>query len=158
MCASKMQINNYICLQQARLASSQAETAMKMARLQQENSQSSRHLSIVATLFLPLSFASVRPHRIAFNTRPVRLTQAQSWLSTNNTTPLWIFFLITAVSVLFTSMILALLKWLESGGETLTKRVMAVLLGPFVAVSPAPRKARRGPGRELETFDMPKYA
>ena len=37
---------------------------MQMARLQQEDLQSSRRLSIVATLFLPLSFASVRPRYI----------------------------------------------------------------------------------------------
>ncbi|KAI0321402.1 hypothetical protein OF83DRAFT_311254 [Amylostereum chailletii] len=54
-------INNYIALQQARLASEQARISVYMAQVQRQNSQSSRRLSVVATIFLPLSFATVRP-------------------------------------------------------------------------------------------------
>lgn len=75
-------------------------------------------------------------------------------MSTNNTTPLWVFFLMTAVSVLLTSMILALLRWLENGEETPVKQVITVLLGPFVAIS-APRELRRD--RDEKTFDTSKY-
>ena len=64
--------------------------------------------------------------------------------------------MITIISVLFTSIILALLRWLENGEETPTKRVIAVLSDPFVVMS-APGEARRGPGLELETLNMSKY-
>ena len=55
------QINNYISLQQARLAHDQAAIAARVAIIQQRDSQSNMRLSVVATVFLPLSFAAVGP-------------------------------------------------------------------------------------------------
>ena len=64
--------------------------------------------------------------------------------------------MVAAISALFTSSILTLLKWLENKEETPTKRVVAMLLSPFIGI--APREAHRGPGPELESLDTPKYA
>jgi hypothetical protein len=54
------QINNYIALQQARLANEQARIASQVAVIQMRDSQSTKRLSIAATIFLPLTFATVR--------------------------------------------------------------------------------------------------
>ena len=64
-CMGFGQINNYISLQQARLAHEQAEIATRAAVIQQKDSQSNMRLSVVATVFLPLSFATVRTRQTA---------------------------------------------------------------------------------------------
>lgn len=87
-------INNYISLQQARLANRQALISAEMARLQVQDSQAGGRLSVVATVFLPLSFAT-------------------SWLSINQSMPIWIFFVIAVGSMLATAGIILILKWTE---------------------------------------------
>jgi len=81
------QINNYIALQQA------LNSAM-ISQIQQRDSQSGMRLSVVATVFLPLSFAV-------------------SWLSINSSTPLWVFFVVAMPSIFVTTLIILYLKWRE---------------------------------------------
>ncbi|KDQ21182.1 hypothetical protein BOTBODRAFT_25607 [Botryobasidium botryosum FD-172 SS1] len=108
-------INSYISLQQARVANEQARISAHMAWIQQTDSSSARRLSVVATVFLPLSFAT-------------------SWLSTNTTTPLWVFFVISVVSIFATTIIILFLKWMEKGRG---RKIAKYLFGPMF---PSPKE------------------
>lgn len=140
-----MQTNNYISLQQARLTNQQALIAAHMAQTQQTDSRSARRLSIVATVFLPLSFATVgfqiaSTHKLADN-HPLK-----SWLSINTVTPLWLFFVIACASISGTTLIVILLKWLEKGQESWPRNKMLYILRPFVSF---PKDIEMGVAQEV---------
>ena len=49
----------------------------------------------------------------------------QSWLSTNSTTPLWLFFVIAVLSMFVTTFVVLFLKWMEKGWlKSLSRRVL----------------------------------
>lgn len=69
---------------------------------------------------LPLYVARLTVSYLNLDCASPDFKNVQSWLSTNNTTPMWVFVPIAIISIIVTTVILMTLKWNEQSGSRIS--------------------------------------